>query len=308
MLKTITFKELSAMWIDDKKAFVKSSTISAYTLILEKHILPFFGDLSSVSEDDVQAFLIDRFQAGLAHKTVVDIIAVLKMIYKYGSRKGYLESREWVIRFPANIEKMEIEVMSRHNQKRLMNYLIENFSFRNFGLLICMTAGLRIGEICALKWEDLNTQKGLIHVRRTVERIYVIDGNERYTKLTTCRPKTTNSFRVIPMSHVLLRLARPVKRIANDDHYILTNSDIPMEPRTYRRYFTRMLEKLNIPKIRFHGLRHSFATLCIESGCNYKTVSAILGHASIKTTLDMYVHPDMDEKKRCIKKITKVLI
>ena len=111
----------------------------------------------------------------------------------------------------------------------------------------------------------------------------------------------------IPMSKELLAMIKPLKMVLNDDFYVLTNNERPTEPRTYRNYYNNLMVKLNIPKLKYHGLRHSFATRCIEAGCDYKTVSVLLGHSNISTTLDLYVHPNMEQKKRCITKMFKSL-
>ena len=98
-----------------------------------------------------------------------------------------------------------------------------------------------------------------------------------------------------------------MKKVVNDDYYILTNDERPTEPRTYRNYYKKLMDKLEIPKLKYHGLRHSFAPRCIEVGCDYKTVSVLLGHSNISTALDLYVHPNMEQKKRCIAKVFKSL-
>ena len=150
---------------------------------------------------------------------------------------------------------------------------------------------MRIGEICGLKWDDINVIEGTITVNRTIERIYVIDEGRRHTELIINTPKTKNSCREIPMNRELLAMLKPLKKVVNGDYYVLTNDERPTEPRTYRNYYMRLMNKLDIPKLKYHGLRHSFATRCIEAGCDYKTVSVLLGHSNISTTLDLYVHP-----------------
>lgn len=158
-----------------------------------------------------------------------------------------------------------------------------------------------------MKWSDINTIDGTITVNRTIERIYIIDGTQKYTELVINTPKTQNSCREIPMTKELLAMMKPLKKVVNEDFYILTNDEYPTEPRTYRNYYTKLMEKIGIPKLKYHGLRHSFATRCIEAGCDYKTVSVLLGHSNISTTLDLYVHPNMEQKKRCIAKVFKSL-
>ena len=307
MEKKRTIKEVSALWKADKKQYVKQSTLSAYTLILENHILPEFGDKMKLAETDVQEFTLRKLQSGLSQKTVKDILIVLKMIQKFGVKAGILPFAEWDIKYPTEHKKQELEVLSVTNQRRIMQYAKENFTFRNLGIYICLSTGMRIGEICALKWGDINLATEMISVNRTIERIYIIEKGMKHTELVIGTPKTKNSIRDIPMSRELLKIIRPLKKVMNDDFYVLTNEAKPTEPRTYRNYYKQLLKQLNIPNLKFHGLRHSFATRCIESQCDYKTVSVILGHANISTTLNLYVHPNMEQKKKCINKMFKRL-
>ena len=169
-----------------------------------------------------------------------------------------------------------------------------------------MNAGLRIGEVCALQWDDIDVASGVIHVSKTIQRIYLVDGQEKYTELIIDKPKTKNSIRDIPMTRDLLALVRPLKKIVRGDFYVITNAATPTEPRTYRSYFNKIQKELGLPKMRFHGLRHSFATRCIESKCDYKTVSVLLGHSNISTTLNLYVHPNMEQKRKCIDMMGKM--
>lgn len=307
MEKKRTIREVSALWKADKEQYVKQSTLSAYTLILENHILPEFGDKMKLAETDVQEFTLRKLQSGLSQKTVKDILIVLKMIQKFGAKAGILPFAEWDIKYPTEHKKQELEVLSVTNQRRIMQYAKENFTFRNLGIYICLSTGMRIGEICALKWGDINLATEMISVNRTIERIYIIEKGMKHTELVIGTPKTKNSIRDIPMSRELLKIIRPLKKVMNDDFYVLTNEAKPTEPRTYRNYYKQLLKQLNIPNLKFHGLRHSFATRCIESQCDYKTVSVILGHANISTTLNLYVHPNMEQKKKCINRMFKCL-
>lgn len=220
---------------------------------------------------------------------------------------GYMPLTEWCVKYPTEQKKQELEVLSISHQRRIMQHVINNFTFRNLGIYICLSTGMRIGEVCALKWGDINLMTETISVCRTIERIYIIDDNHRHTELVIGTPKTKNSVRDIPMSRELSKLIRPLKKVMNDDYYILTNEANPTEPRTYRNYYKQFLKRLGVPELKFHGLRHSFATRCIESQCDYKTVSVILGHANISTTLNLYVHPNMEQKKKCINKMFKTL-
>ena len=302
-----TIREIAEAWKEYKRPYVKQSTMAAYVLILENHVLPEFGDNDSLHEHDVQAFVLKKIEHGLSVKSVKDILIVLKMVMKFGVKNEWMNHYEWDIKFPVNSQPKELEVLSVANHKKILDYVQHNFTFMSLGIYISLSTGLRIGEICALKWSDINVADGKITVQRTIERIYMVEGEKKHTQLVINTPKTVNSCREIPISKELLAMVKPMKKVVNADFYVLTNEDKPTEPRTYRNYYNRLMEKLDIPKLKYHGLRHSFATRCIEAGCDYKTVSVLLGHSNISTTLNLYVHPNMEQKKRCINKMLKSL-
>lgn len=302
-----TIREIAAAWKEYKRPYVKQSTMAAYVLILENHILPTFGEDNSLPEQSVQAFVLHKIESGLSTKSVKDILIVLKMVMKFGVKKEWMTYYEWEIKYPPSSENKVLDVLSVTNHRKILNHIQSHFTFMGLGIYISLSTGLRIGEICALKWCDINVTDGILTVNRTIERIYIIEGEKKHTELVINTPKTKNSCREIPMNKELLGMLKPLKKVVNDDYYILTNDERPTEPRTYRNYYKRLMEKLDIPKLKYHGLRHSFATRCIEVGCDYKTVSVLLGHSNISTTLNLYVHPNMEQKKRCIDKVFKSL-
>ena len=306
-MTTKTIREIALAWKIDKQRYVKQSTYAAYVLVLENHILPAFGECEALSEKLVQEFVLQKLDDGLSIKTVKDILIVLKMVMKFGVKNEWMNYCEWDIKYPTTETNKEIEVLTVAHHKKILDFIKQNFTFRNLGIYISLTTGLRIGEICGLKWSDINTDNGTITVSRTIERIYMVDGERKHTELVINTPKTKNSCREIPMNKELLAMVKPLKKVVNTDFYVLTNEEKPTEPRTYRNYYHRLMARLDIPRLKYHGLRHSFATRCIESNCDYKTVSVLLGHANITTTLNLYVHPNMEQKKKCITKMFKSL-
>lgn len=307
MVKEKTINQITEEWKEEKKKYVKKSTYAAYQLLIQNHIKPYFGDLYKVNEEKVQQFVFDKLDAGLSEKTIRDIIIVLKMILKFGIKNGYLEYVQIDAKFPSKQEKKDLDVLSKADQKKFMEHLRNNFTFKNLGIFICLSTGMRIGEICGLRWCDVDTVEGVIKVRHTLQRIYIIEGETRHTELLLDTPKTANSVRDIPMSSELLKMLKSLNKVVNENYYVISNDIKPIEPRTYRNYYKKLCRQLDIPELKFHGLRHSFATRCIESKADYKTVSVLLGHSNISTTLNLYVHPDKEQKKKTIDKMLRSL-
>lgn len=297
------FREIAEAWKNQKKDLVKRSTLAAYTLIVETHLLTYFSPTDTFRQSAIQEFVNFKINEGLSKKSIKDMLVVLKMILRYAANLGYEVSPEFKIYFPKEYENKEISVFSTQEQKILRDYLNTHFSFKNIGILICLNTGMRIGEICALKWSDINLKKGVVNVTKTLYRIYERRTGDPNTQLVIASPKTQHSFRTIPLSDSLKSTLQNVRSMTKNEFFVLSNTTEPVEPRTYRNHYKKVLRKLNLPDLTFHGLRHTFATRCIESGCDYKTVSAILGHSDITTTLNLYVHPTQDQKKKCIEKM-----
>ena len=304
MNKKKTFQDVSKIWCDAKRPIVKHSTMCAYLLTLQTHLLPWFGTMETIAECDVQQFVIDKCASGLARKTVRDMVAVLKSIVKYGNKHGIFHFEEWEIEYPTDTEKKLLPTLSLNHQRILMNHLIEQPTQQNIGVLLALCTGMRIGEVCALQWEDVDFTQRIITVRHTVGRIYNCE--LKTTERIHTSPKTKNSCREIPISKQLFQSLKTVRK-QSQSPYVVGTSTQSKEPRSYRDYFSRLLKRLNIPHLVFHGLHHTFATRCIESQCDYKTVSVILGHSNVATTLNLYVHPNLSQKKKCIDRMSKFL-
>lgn len=303
MKKTTDIRSICSLWKKEKENHVKSSTMAAYSLILGRHIFPFFNSNTDITERRVKEFIDEKIKEGLSIKSIRDIVVVLKMIIKFSIKKGFITNKLIEIKIPTYNQNTEISVFSLQEQKILMEYLTSNLSYKNLGILISLTAGLRIGEICGLKWEDIDTDKGILKVSKTVYRIYHTDNPRKKSEVVVSTPKTKYSFRSIPIPDEIISIVRKLSSNSNLGNFLLTNQLFPIEPRSFRNYYKKLLDKLNLPQLKYHALRHSFATRCIEGKCDYKTVSVILGHSDISTTLNLYVHPSYDQKKRCIETI-----
>lgn len=307
MKRKSTFKEIVRLWKTDKRQYVKKSTFAAYCLHLDNHLIPDFGNRTTIDEDSVQKFVIRKLDSGLSQKYVKDMLVVMRMVLSFGDRLGMTDYKRIQVRFPTERKTEGIEVLSKKEQKKIIHYIKGNFSFRNLGILLCLSAGLRIGEVCALTWDDIDISTGMINVTKTIQRIYIHEEGRGHTELHIGSAKSVHSMRKIPMANEIMHIIRPLKRIVNGSYYILSNNAKPIEPRAYRNYYQKLMKEIGIPRLKFHGLRHSFATRCIESKCDYKTVSVLLGHSNISTTLNLYVHPNVEQKQKCVEQMFKTL-
>ena len=302
-------KDVYDLWAEEKALYVKQSSFAAYSLIVYNQILPTFGEKEEITEKELQTFLLEKLQH-LSQKTIKDAFIVLKMIIRFGVKNGYWEKVPPFedLKYPTNHDKYELETLTPSDYKKIVIHVKENFSFRTLGILIVLSTGLRIGEICALTWEDIDLERGVIKINKTIQRIYTVYSNgERRTELVIGKPKTINSAREVPISPDLMRIFKPLLKIVNKEYYVLTNDLKPTEPRTYRTFYEEYMKTLGIKKLKFHGLRHSFATQLIAAKVDIKTVSTLLGHSTIQTTYNLYVHPSQEDKRLAVNSLFKSL-
>lgn len=290
--KDIHINEISQLWLLHIKDSRKYATYIKYTDIYNKYIHAPFGELytKEISQEFVEKNLPPDLSASLYKSTY----CVLNQILQYGSRycstpKIHLKSEN------TRAVLTPVQTISRTDQQKLCDYLFTELDSCKLGILICLYMGLRLGEICALKWEDIDFREKTLHVSRTVQRLRTEQGNKK-TILHEGPPKTLCSVREIPIPEFLC----PVLLSCRDDSIYVLNKVSPMDPRTYQYKFHSYLDKALIKKSHFHALRHTFATNCISNGADVKSVSEMLGHSNVNITLNKYVHPSMDTKRNIL--------
>ena len=296
---SFTFGELSALWLESIVHNVKESTYSNYSMKLEKHILPHFGAIryEKLTIKIFNDFIAEKLSSGLSARYVSDICRVIKSITKFARvRLGYADKAE-LLSLP-KCEKRERKMLTASQQSLLINYLNDNISPSNLGILISAVTGMRIGELCALKWSDIDLEKRIITVSKTMQRIKNMVGKAA-TKIVITPPKSKTSAREIPIPDVLYSYLKAMQK--DDDCYILTGEKIYAEPRTMQYRFKAALKRIELPQVNFHSLRHMFATKCVDVGVDVKTLSEILGHCSVELTLNRYVHSSIERKRSCMK-------
>lgn len=306
----MNYAEWLRIWMERKEVFIKEATAACYLESVETHIIPLLGDLelADVTEEKVQDAALLWLESGrcdgsggLSERTVRGIIMVIKLSLKAAAKEGRIPDRRYDILFPPQKAVQRLKVLSKTEQALLTQHIYLNLTPKNLGLLFCLHTGLRIGELCALQWGDIDFETRTVAVSRTVQRIYQRDVNGTgKTKIITTTPKSMHSARILPISTLLFPLLRKMNP-DNPSAFLLTGKNTGTEPRTYREYYNRLRDKLGLSQdVTFHGLRHTFATRLIENGADCKTVSELLGHASVNITLNLYVHPQMEQKRKVI--------
>lgn len=291
----LTVKELSEEWLSAVRLQVKASTIANYQMKVDKHILPEFGGLryDMLTVQRVNSFIQNKLDSGLSAKYVSDIIIVFKTMAKYVSKVRSLRNILADVTLP-KAEKKETILLTRTQQAQLVRYLRDNLNSTALCVLLSLYTGLRVGEICGLMWGDVDFQKSCITVRRTIQRIHTGSG----TAVVSDTPKSLKSRRCIPVPASILKILRMFR--SSENYYILSGGEKATEPRTLQRRFRSLLKKAGLPSVKYHSLRHAFATNCLQAGFDVKTLSEILGHASVETTLNRYVHTSMDRMRACM--------
>lgn len=292
----ITVGKVYREWLNAVVNRVKESTLANYKNKFEKHILPEFGDVpcADLTAGRINAFINKKLADGLSASYVRDIFTVFKTMLKYAQEEyGFRLSLKNVTLPKA--ERKQVEKISDEQQKKLVSYLKANMSITAFGILLSLFMGLRIGELCGLKWEDVDFKHKTLYIRRTVQRISSANGN-RKTKIVISAPKSATSFREIAIPDMLMKYFEMFRDEAN--HFILSGTDKPVEPRTMQYRYKKILRTAEVEDHNYHKLRHTFATNSAEKGFNVKALSAVLGHSSVTLTLNRYVHPDRTYERR----------
>ena len=302
------FSVIASEWLNNTIPQVKESTINKYHNLLQSYILPIYGEipLSHITHDFIECQCNNlllyggKNKSGLSSKTVMDTLSVIRNILKFAVRKG--------IFVPCDGTSVQIKqvstsmrILSSTEQERLCSYLNSEKNPYNIGILLCLFTGLRVGEICALHWEDISFSEQTLYVHQTLQRIQDKSCSEKKTRIVLTTPKSACSIRTIPIPD-------PILKILNDHQtsrkgFLLTNSETHfIEPRTMQNRFKTVLKKSEIESANFHALRHTFATRCIELGFDVKSLSEILGHATVNITMNRYVHPTLEMKKNNMEK------
>ncbi|MEZ3474983.1 MAG: site-specific integrase [Lachnospiraceae bacterium] len=288
---------LVSEWLEEVKRQKKQSTYLKYSAVYRTHLAPFLQN-AALSEL-TNAFVAANLSAYLSDSVRKSVYCVLNQILKYASRQ-YAVAVPILKSTTTDIRKKTVRVLAQSEQKRLLRVLYHDTDLFKLALLVCLFTGLRLGELCALKWSDIDTDSRMLMVTRTVQRLPV-DGKKTKTALVETPPKSESSRRELPLSDTVFSL---LMQFQKKQEYLFGN-DKPLEPRTLQNHFQKLIKEAALEDKNFHMLRHTFATNCVEGGMDVKSLSEILGHSDVQTTLRLYVHPSMDTKRQGMNQIAQ---
>ena len=304
----LDFSALAEQWLASVSHGVKESTLAHYDYTLQRYLLPVFGawKVHGLDEQRLEQGMLEVIspKSGnhkpLGASSARECLSILRRICKYPAHLRLMRPVEILVKLP-QFERVQTKPLSVQEQACLRDFVLEHPTTRKAGLLLQMQLGLRIGEVCGLQWGDFDLSAGVLTIRRTVSRIYCRDG---HTKVLIQTPKTRSSGREIPIPQELFTLLQRLHGGASEETWFLSgNAEKPVEPRCYRKSVQLYLRQAAVRKVHPHTLRHTFATTCLQAGCDIKTLSELLGHADPNITLRRYVHSNMNRKRRELERV-----
>lgn len=308
----MTTNELMTAWLDRcERERVKPRTYSRYKGLIVQHILPELGDtqIDDLGRRQISEFLTAHQTDGnlrgeaLSATSTNLMLTVLNAAFTYACDMELLPANpcDRIRRVPGPPSR--VEAFTREEQRRLEVAIAVSEDRRLFGIRLCLYTGLRIGELLGLEWQDVDMEKGILHIQKTVYREKNAEGE---WQLFVDRPKTAASERMVPLPGYLAEDLR-IYRIGARSEFVIENKKAErMSIRSYQYLFERLTEKAGVRKLNFHALRHTFATRALECGMDIKTLSELMGHKNATITLNRYAHSMMDTKIAAMNKLEKL--
>lgn len=293
----LLFSQTAEEWLREIREKRKLSTYVKYNTVYMTHLAEIIGScqFSPSMSIELQEKIFDYIsQKELSESLEKSICCIVNQILDFANRKYfvYISSLE---RQSAKKKKKMLQTLLQEEQARLLEYIYNRPDKYKAAILLCLYTGLRLGEVCALKWTDLDFRGMTLTVNRTVQRV-AEQGTRAKTILIETDPKSESSKRIIPLTDKIMGL---LSKLEKSQMYVF-GREKPLDPRTMQYQFKKMLKLAGINERNFHILRHTFATNCVENGMDVKALSEILGHSDVKITLNRYVHPTMDSKRKQI--------
>ena len=296
-VQRMLLNQLIEEWLYLNQGRLKVSTFQKYKSIFETHIKKEIGGYPVVYLTPVilKRYADRKQENGLEPQTVNGILTFIGGCLKYANRQYGIAQTSIIYLKTAT---KEMRVLSREEQQRLVNFLLDDTDIYKLGVLVALYTGIRIGELCALQWKDI--KDGTIRINKTMQRLSTDNG----TQIVIGEPKTPTSNRIIPLPSFLLVEIEKFRRINEDTRFLSNLTYTTIEPRVMQYHFKRYVEALDICDANFHCLRHTFATRCVEADFELKSLAEVLGHRTINVTMNKYVHSSIELKANNMEKLS----
>lgn len=312
------FNNIVEEWLEYKQHFIKESTynkyFNSYINYIQKHFSHYY--LDQVKNELVQKYILTlskqknyRTEENLSVSTLRIVTYIIRSTLNYASKQNYIPFYPLDIELPTS-QKKTIQILSKEEQHLLEESIKIKNDCYSLAIIIVLYTGVRIGELCALKWEDIDFRTKVIHIYKNIQRVQNKQQNLSFkTYLSITEPKTKSGVRNIPITTSLYTILKNYYTYYNEkqnDYIFRDQANNPIDPRKIQSHFTNIIKQLNITSITFHALRHTFATRCIELGMDIKTLSEILGHSHVSTTMSIYVHSTDIHKREQMELLSKL--
>lgn len=297
MYQNLLFRAVAEEWMETVKRRQKASTHMKYSAVYHMYLEEPLGGIALgnitgfVVKEKIFDPLSNNRQSDISDSLQKSIYCVLNQILKYASTQ-YSISFPHIHKPVSGTCKNTIKVFTKSEQIKLFSAVYHQMNLFKMAVLLCLFTGLRLGELCTLKWSDIDFENKTLSVKRTVQRLYV-EGCRTKTALVETEPKSEHARREIPLQDTVIKL---LANFENNKNYIFGGGK-PLDTRTMQNHYKKILAEAGVSYKNFHTLRHTYATNCIESGVDVKALSEMLGHSDVQITLNYYVHPSMDTKR-----------
>ncbi len=297
------YREYFKKWTKEREELIKISTLRMYECIGKMHLLPYFR----VNISDIDNAMNIRFAKHLIKKKyavnyIRSIFSVHKLVLEHAKKEGKTSLAMEKITF-LKTQNSHVSVLTKRDKHKITECIMTSNKKFMLACFLGLYAGMRAGEVCGLKWNDVDIENKRISINKTIIRIY--DSNKNTSKVNIQNPKTHSSKRFVPLTEKMITILKRFE--TKSENYVVSGTDKPWEPRLIDYHFKMLAQRLKLGIKNFHSLRHTFATTCIELGFDYKSLSLILGHANVATTLNLYVHPSLEAQRKNMNKLNSLL-
>lgn len=295
----MTLADVYSAWRAEKQKSLRATSYSTYVLLVEKHIMPLIADKGPLTKEDVVMVRDKALKNGASERTAHDCAGILMGIIRFAAKKGWWPQPTWEMEKPSAPQKAEFRLLTKEEQRAIIEQIGKDCSARNIGIYLALTTGISMGELCNLTWQDIDFKAQALHVRGLIRRFYQM-ADEGESRTWSKSRDTDASVRDIPLAPEQLEFLKEEEGRHRPEMFIMSNDIKPTDPKVIRAHFKSLCNKADIKGVQFKDLRYTFAVRCIEAGCNYSTLALLLGNGNIARLAELYDKYIKKEPRKCM--------